>query len=52
LRNDEATLVVARYILENPLRAGLVARIEDYRFAGSRLYSLAETLAASSDVAR
>ena len=44
LRDDEATLVVARYILENPLRAGLVGRIEDYPFAGSRVYSLAEIL--------
>ena len=44
LRNDEATLVVARYILENPLRAGLVSRVEDYPFAGSRVYSLADIL--------
>ena len=35
LRDDEKTLVVARYILQNPLRAGLVKRIEDYPFAGS-----------------
>ena len=52
LRNDEATLVVARYILENPLRAGLVSRVEDYRYAGSRVYSLAEILAATADVPR
>jgi putative transposase len=52
LRNDEATLVVARYILENPVRAGLVARVQDYRFAGSRVYSLAEILAATADVQR
>ncbi|MDO8631880.1 MAG: transposase [Phycisphaerales bacterium] len=48
LRNDEATLVVARYILENPLRAGLVRRVEDYPFAGSRVCSLAEILEAVS----
>jgi len=44
LRDDEATLVVAKYILENPLRAGLVRCVEDYPFAGSRVYSLAEIL--------
>ncbi len=50
LRHDEVTLSVARYVLENPLRAGLVARVEDYRFAGSRVYSLAEILEAVADV--
>ena len=44
LRNDEVTLVVAKYILENPVRAGLVSRVEDYPFAGSRAYSVAEIL--------
>ena len=46
LRDDEATLGVARYILENPVQAGLVARVEDYAFAGSTVYPLAEILAA------
>jgi putative transposase len=46
LRSDEATLGVARYILENPVRAGLVARVEDYPFAGSMVYPIAEILAA------
>ena len=50
LRNDEATLVVARYVLENPLRGRLVTRVEDYPFAGSRVYALAEILAAIADV--
>ena len=44
LRDDEATLVVARYVFDNPLRAGLVRRVEDYPFAGSCVYSLAEIL--------
>jgi len=44
LRDDEATLVVAKYILENPLRAGLVRCVQDYPFAGSRVYSLEEIL--------
>lgn len=42
LRNDEATLAVVRYILENPVRAGLVARFSDYRYSGSDRYSLEE----------
>jgi len=46
LRDDEATLSVARYILENPVRAGLVASVEDYSFAGSMVYPIAEILAA------
>jgi hypothetical protein len=47
LRNEEATLSVARYILENPVRGGLVKRVEDYRFAGSLIYPLADILAAA-----
>jgi hypothetical protein len=46
LRADEETLGVVRYTLENPVRAGLVARVEDYPFAGSTVYPLAEILAA------
>jgi putative transposase len=46
LRSDEATLSVARYVLENPVRAGLVARIEDYPFSGSGMYSIGEILEA------
>ena len=44
LRDDEITMVVAKYILENPIRAGLVERVEDYPFVGSMVYSLAELL--------
>jgi putative transposase len=40
LRSDEATLSVVRYIFENPLRAGLVRRLEDYAFLGSSVYTL------------
>ena len=39
LRSDEQTLSVARYILDNPLRAGLVASVRDYPFIGSEVYS-------------
>ena len=49
LRSREATLTVARYIVENPLRARLVERLEDYPFAGSSVYSFAEILHAVSD---
>ena len=31
LRDNEPTFVVARYILENPVRAGLAASVEEYR---------------------
>ena len=44
LRDDEAMLVVARYILENPVRAGLVARVQDYPFHGSLTYPLEQIL--------
>ena len=52
LRNEEETLVVAKYVLRNPVRAGLVRRVEDYPFAGSRVYSTEEILRAASDVPR
>jgi putative transposase len=38
LRNDEASPAVVRYILENPIRAGLVKTIGEYPFAGSGVY--------------
>jgi putative transposase len=40
LRNDEDTVGVARYILENPIRAGLVRCVHEYPFVGSRRHSL------------
>jgi putative transposase len=46
LRDEEATLGVVRYIVENPLRAGLVEKVEAYPFAGSSMYSLGEVLQA------
>jgi len=48
LRNDEATLAVARYIFENPIRAGLVSRVEDYPFLGSMVYTVTDILEAAS----
>jgi len=40
LRDDEATEAVVRYILENPIRAGLTSRLGEYPFAGSEVYDL------------
>jgi REP-associated tyrosine transposase len=39
LRDDEATLVVARYILANPVRAGLSREPRDYPFSGSAVWT-------------
>ena len=39
MRDDHETLAVARYILENPIRAGLALRLGEYPFAGSDVYS-------------
>ena len=44
LRSDEAAVSVARYILENPVRAGLVVAVQDYPFSGSSVYSLEQLL--------
>jgi REP-associated tyrosine transposase len=47
LRSDEAAISVARYILENPVRAGLVTRIEDYPYSGSSVYTIEQILEAA-----
>ena len=44
VRDSEKSTTVARYILQNPLRAGLVANISDYPFVGSLEWSLPELL--------
>ena len=36
LRNEESASVVIRYFYDNPVRAGLVERYEDYPFLGGR----------------
>ena len=46
LRDDEATLSVARYIIENPVRARLVRNPEDYPFSGSPVHSVAQIMEA------
>jgi REP element-mobilizing transposase RayT len=42
LRTDQSTLEVVRYTLENPVRAGLVKRFDEYAHSGSDRYSLEE----------
>jgi REP element-mobilizing transposase RayT len=42
LRADEPALSVSRYIIENPVRAGLVTSAEDYPLTGSSCYSVAQ----------
>jgi putative transposase len=44
LRDDEDTIGVAKYILENPLRADLVQRPEDYPYLGSMTMEVRQLL--------
>lgn len=46
LRDDESTETVARYILENPVRAGLARQLSEYPYAGSDLYDVRAILTA------
>jgi putative transposase len=39
LRKDEDTVAVAKYIINNPLRAGIVKDVMQYPFWGSGMYS-------------
>lgn len=50
LHDDELTLVVARYVLQNPVRGALVSDAKDYPFIGSGTYSIEELLDAVADV--
>ncbi len=40
LRASEEVFGVARYILENPIRAGLVRSVHDYPYVGSTVYTI------------
>ena len=42
LREEDDTRLVVRYVLQNPVRAGLVTNIRDYAWLGSSRYTLAE----------
>jgi REP-associated tyrosine transposase len=44
LRDEEATLTVAKYILENPVRAGLAKTLGEWPLAGSSVYTWPELL--------
>ena len=44
LRNEDESISVAKYILENPVRGGLVGSPQDYEFSGSTRYGLQEIL--------
>lgn len=44
LEDDEAARAVVRYIIDNPVKAGLVARVEDYPYIGSRTKSLKDLI--------
>jgi REP-associated tyrosine transposase len=46
LRAEDPSLAVARYIFENPVRAGLVKRVEEYPFVGSTTYTVKQILEA------
>jgi hypothetical protein len=47
LRREEATLAVVRYVLLNPVRAGLCVEPSEYPLLGSSQYAVSELAAAS-----
>jgi putative transposase len=50
LRDGDDPLVVARYILENPVRARLVVNAEDYPYSGSQRYHIRTILEAVGEL--
>ncbi len=44
LRDDEGTLAVAKYVLANPVRKGLVREPRDYPFSGSAVWTWEQLL--------
>jgi REP-associated tyrosine transposase len=46
LRRDDDVKATARYILENPVRAGLASSPLDYKHCGSDLWPIADILSA------
>jgi putative transposase len=49
LRSEQNAAVVARYILENPVRAGLARTVLEYPFVGSQVYDVKDLLATLPD---
>ncbi|HUP40490.1 MAG TPA: transposase [Vicinamibacterales bacterium] len=39
LRDDEQTRVAIKYVLENPVRKGMVGRFDEYPHSGSDIYT-------------
>ena len=48
LRDGEVTIQVARYILANPVRAGLAPTVEAYPYVGSLVYDLRSLMESTS----
>ena len=44
VRNGGDPRAIAQYIIENPVKAGLVAKPEEYPFTGSHIYTLKELI--------
>ena len=44
LRQDKDPRTVVRYIIENPVRAGLVEKVEDYPYTGSQIHTTRELM--------
>jgi REP element-mobilizing transposase RayT len=44
VRDEEVTQVVAKYVLENPVRGGLVSEPLDYPFSGSLVFTREQLL--------
>jgi len=44
LRTNEKAVIAARYILQNPVRAGLVRTVLEYPFVGSQTYDIKEII--------
>jgi REP element-mobilizing transposase RayT len=48
LRDEEVTIAVAKYILANPVRAGLAETVDQYPYVGSLMYELKDLIASMS----
>ena len=48
VRDEEASIHVAKYILANPVRAGLAATVEKYPYMGSLVYELKDLISSTS----
>ena len=44
LRKDHEVRTIVRYVIENPVRAGLVQAVDEYPFIGSQLHSREELI--------